>query len=385
MVPLSQVDETTPTDDEHYRLTGERDALLEEQRRLKDEIKLARAFEHDERGFSHEATEQRARLASIGIFEDAAPGLICPLCSRDLPQESAPPEIEQIKTTLFEVSSRLDSVARATPQIEKAIAELDTQLQRIQIALSKNRGELEAIRLSNDRLQQAHDLAARQSHVLGRISLYLESMPELPDTRALEQRAAELRTACSVLEDELSDERVKERIDSIISILGRQMTNWAATLDLEHSAFPLRLDVKKLTIVADTADGPVPMARMGSGENWVGYHLIAHLALHHWFTKRGRPVPRFLFLDQPSQVYFPPEKDPDGKLTAGSEDDRIAVKRMFRLVYDVVSELAPGLQVIITEHADIQEDWYQASVIERWRGGTKLVPDTWPRAGQGGK
>ena len=42
------------------------------------------------------------------------------------------------------------------------------------------------------------------------------------------------------------------------------MTDWARQLDLEHSRYPLRLDIKKLTIVADTADGPVPMDRMGT-------------------------------------------------------------------------------------------------------------------------
>jgi hypothetical protein len=35
-------------------------------------------------------------------------------------------------------------------------------------------------------------------------------------------------------------------------------------------------------------------------------------------------------------------------------------------------------QVVITEHADINEDWYQAAVAERWRGGLKLVPEDWP-------
>jgi len=178
----------------------------------------------------------------------------------------------------------------------------------------------------------------------------------------------------------LSDERTKERIDSIVSILGQRMTGWASNLELEHSKYPLRLDIKKLTIVADTADGPVPMARMGSGENWVGYHLIAHLALHEWFTKRERPVPRFLFLDQPSQVYFPPDQSRDSKRTAIDEDDRRAVSRMFRFVFDVVEEIAPGFQVIITEHADISEDWFQGAIIERWRGGLKLVPDDWPHA-----
>jgi hypothetical protein len=102
--------------------------------------------------------------------------------------------------------------------------------------------------------------------------------------------------------------------------------------------------------------------------------------LHRWFAERQRPVPRFLFLDQPSQVYFPPEKDVDGSIAVLSEDDRAAVKRMFRLVFDAVAEVAPHLQVIITEHADINETWYQSAINERWRGGLKLIPDDWPRA-----
>ena len=121
------------------------------------------------------------------------------------------------------------------------------------------------------------------------------------------------------------------------------------------------------------------MDRMGSGENWVGYHLIGHLALHEWFTQRDRPVPRFLFLDQPSQVCFPPEKDVDGSMALIEEDDRLAVSRMFRFVFDVVAGVSPGFQIIMTEHADINEDWYQDSVVERWRGGLALVPTDWPR------
>ena len=121
------------------------------------------------------------------------------------------------------------------------------------------------------------------------------------------------------------------------------------------------------------------MARMGSGENWVGYHLISHLALHQWFAQRHRPVPRFLFLDQPSQVYFPPERDVDGSMASVSEDDRVAVSRMFKLIFDAVHDVAPEIQVVVTEHADISEKWYQDAVVERWRGGLKLVPDDWPR------
>ena len=64
-----------------------------------------------------------------------------------------------------------------------------------------------------------------------------------------------------------------------------------------------------------------------------------------------------------------------------SEDDRSAVKRMFRYIFSSVDSTSQGFQVIITEHADIDENWFQAAVAERWRGGLKLVPEDWPRAG----
>lgn len=377
--PITSVDVQTPDGQEYARLSGERERLLVEQRKLRDEIAAVRAFERDEKGFWREASEQRARLISIGIFEGSDPSHSCPLCSQELPDELALPGVAQIKEALTDISSRLDSVTLAAPQIEKAIAELESHLQRVQLNLAKNRSEMEAVRSASDRLQMIQDEVAKRALILGRISLYLESLPELPDTKELEKQAERLREQCATLNDELSDDRVKDRIDSITSILGQRMTEWGRDLELEHSKFPLRLDLKKLTIVADTADGPVPMGRMGSGENWVGYHLIGHLALHEWFTNRNRPVPRFLFLDQPSQVYFPAEKDVEGSMDRLKENDRHLVLRMFRFVFDVVEAIAPGFQVVITEHADINEDWFQKAVVERWRGGLKLVPEGWNR------
>jgi hypothetical protein len=376
---INDVRTSLPDGGEFRRLSDERDSFLEEQRRIREEIAGVRAFEKDERGFSREATEQQARLKSIGLFEGAAPGHACPLCARELATELRPPTIEDMKSTLASLSTRLDSVTRAAPQMGRAIAELEQKLQGIQERLAGNRAQMEAVRKADQQLSQVQDDYAKRAHILGRISLYLESMPDLPDTKALEEQATSLRSQCDALEEELSDERLRDRLDSVLSIIGQRMTAAALQLDLEHSKFPLRLDLKKLTIVADTVDGPVPMDRMGSGENWVGYHLIGHLALHRWFAERGRPVPRFLFLDQPSQVYFPPEKDVDGSIAVLSEDDRAAVKRMFQLVFEAIEEVAPNLQVVITEHADINQPWYQAAIAERWRGGLKLVPDDWPR------
>jgi Protein of unknown function (DUF3732) len=65
------------------------------------------------------------------------------------------------------------------------------------------------------------------------------------------------------------------------------------------------------------------------------------------------------------------------------DDDRHRVQQMFRLIFEVVEAVAPGLQVILIEHADLNEDWYRDAIVERWRGGLKFVPADWPRAGEG--
>lgn len=381
--PLVRAD-TTDADSksgaELSRLVEERRVLVEAQRRLRDEIAAVQAIERDEHGYSVEAVEQRARLVSIGIFDGRQPGHTCPLCTQALPDVALLPSVESIKRDLEEVSIQLNSVSRVAPQIVQAVVDLEARLQGIRNRLAKNRTETEAVRGADESLQGTSDDSNGRAYILGRIALYVESLPELPDVKGLEERAKQLRSQCDAIEDELSDERVQDRLNSICAIIGNRMTGWAQALELEHSSALLRLDVKKLTIVADTEDGPVPMVRMGSGENWVGYHLISHLALHEWFVKRERPVPRFLFLDQPSQVYFPPERDIDGKLGTGKEEDRVAVTRMFRLVFDVIEAISPGFQVVITEHADISEDWYQSAVVQRWRNGMKLIPDDWPQA-----
>jgi hypothetical protein len=376
-VPVETVETLSTIDSEFDKLGDERRALLEEQRRLRDELSLVVSFSREESAFSREVTEQRARLIPIGVFGPNDAASVCPLCSQDLDKEASLPTLAELADSLRDVTSRLEGVTRSTPHLQKAVADLEGRLQRVQAALNSNREAMTAVREASDRIQQTYDEAAKRAHILGRISLYLESLPDLPDTATLQERSETLRSEIRRLEEELDDDRTRERVESITSILGRRMSEWAQSLRLEHSEFPLRLDLKRLTIVADKPQGPIPMDQMGSGENWVGYHLIGHLALHEWFTNHSRPVPRFLFLDQPSQVYFPAELDVDGNLEAIADSDRAAVSRMFRFVFGVVEALANRFQVVLTEHADINEPWYQDAVRERWRGGNALIPDTW--------
>lgn len=375
--PIAEIESEDSGSLEYDKLSDQRERLLIEQRHLRSQIAAARSLKTAESGFTTEARQQEARLVSIEIFEDHEQHS-CPLCSTDLVGDSGVPQPAMIRESLGKISERLERVNRNSPYVEQAISELNDSLRAIQGRLNQNREEMWAIRQADDRLQMLKDDAAKKAHTLGRVSLYLESIPELPSTQHLEQRKERLNSEISTVEELVSTEVIQGKLESILSLIGSEMTEWAQELKLEHSERPLRFIHKKLTVVADSPDGPIPMERMGSGENWVGYHLITHLAFHKWFAAHSRPVPHFLFLDQPSQVYFPPEPADDRSVDDLEDDDRTELRRMFKMVFDAVSDVAPGFQVIITEHADINEDWYQNSIRERWRGGVKLVPEDWP-------
>lgn len=149
------------------------------------------------------------------------------------------------------------------------------------------------------------------------------------------------------------------------------MPRWARELQLEHCDNPYRLDLNKVTVVVDKPERPVPLKQLGSGSNWVGVHLIAYFALQHFYIGAKRPVPSFMFLDQPSQVYFPSERDE-------KKADWNEVNRIYQFIIDRTEELHNQLQVIIVDHADLEGDSFREFILENWWPSDKnLVPVDW--------
>ncbi len=357
--------------------------LLDRQQRIREtyristsELKSLKDLKRSSNGFGSEMGEQKSRLESINIFGHTGDPNTCPLCSSTLP--SAVPSAEAIRASLTDIDSQLEAVTNDTPHLDAMIAKAEDQLGEIKKQLDEVKASIISLQTTNQRISDLRDFNSRRAMIKGRLSLYLENMPandvdDSDDKLEAEQIAEQVRA----LEAVLDDETLAGRRESILSLVSAQITSLARKLEIEHSDSPMRLDLKKLTIVADHADdGPIPMPKMGSGETWVGLHLVTHLALHNWFFKKQRPVPQFLFLDQPSQAYFPPDTSAETvrEQTEATNPDRQSVIRMFKLIV----EETKNFQVIVTEHADIREDWYQALVRENWWDGKqKLVPVEW--------
>lgn len=356
-------------------LRAERQGLRNELEQVNAEIRSTRNFTTESNGYEREAKEQRARLSSVGLMQADGDHNECPVCKSHLAEPV--PTVNQINDALKTLSLQLETVEAENPRLLQRLASLETEAGLIQQRLQENQQRIAARVKENELLKTQQDAYILQARTVGKITQYVESVSTSETSNSLRTQLDLARSRVSVLEQELDPETARERLDTFLNFVGRYMTDYSTRLDLEHRGSQLRLDIRNLTVIADTLSGPVPLFRMGSGENWVGYHVLAHLALHKWFRQKERPVPGFLFFDQPSQAHYPPEKDVDGSIDVLANEDQTAVTELFQLIYSVANDIAPELQVIVMDHADLKTDWFAKSVTARWRGNEKLIPENW--------
>lgn len=358
------------------KLLEERGNFRSELGKLEDTISATESFVKTNFSYSEEVQQQKLRLEHIGLYKEPEDTnrKTCPLCFHELEQEI--PSISAINNSLKELNESLNETVREKPRLTKYLDELSKQREELKEKLLKTENGITALYQEQNDARRLRDLNLRRGKVIGRISLFLESV-DFKEDKTIDKRIETLRSEIEDLSLQIDKESKEEKLASIINKINLQMSTWVSELDVEYENAPIRFDVNKLTLIADTETASIPLSRMGSGANWVSYHLLIHFALHKHFIQAKRPVPRFLIIDQPSQVYFPPEKDLDNTGEIKESADEIAVKKMFEFMINATYNLENNFQVIVTDHAYIKEDKFKNCVREVWRDGVKLIPKTW--------
>jgi hypothetical protein len=363
------------------RLRGEQASLRQLLAQATDEIRAARLVMSEQGAFRREGGEQRARLSSIELFKSAdVDGRHCPVCQSEL--DIPTPSARVLSLALRQVDAQLDAVDVEQPHLQRFIDELEQRRAKLEADLIEAQSALGRAIAEDERAKAQQDILLERARIVGRIGSFLDDVRPSDTEVDLTPQIEAARARVQVLEGLVNSDDIAQRTDTYLNLIGKQMSEYASDLDLEHGGSALRLDLKKLTVVADTENGPIPLNRMGSGENWVGYHVLTYLALHWWFRRRNRPVPAFVIFDQPSQAHYPAERDQNGSLDPLDDKDRHAVHALFELMYKVCSGAENPFQVIVLDHARLKDDWFEAAIVEEWRRGQFLVPPAWDiRAG----
>lgn len=377
--------DTIPGDDGSRisRLEDELGQLRQERRDTQARVDAAQQFANRASGYESEAAEQLDRLASIkALPKNPDTGeWQWPFTEQNLALESP------IATVLLNELESLDKELRIAtgqrPKLDAYLAELAGKVDEIVGAIKQKEAELSAAISANEVIAQMGTRNNAAARVVGRVSLFLETLLPNEDLAKLEAENRRLSNRVKQLEEQIGADDSNERLTSILNNISAQISRYIQKFNAEFGPYPARLNLPQLTIVFDRPERPVPMSRTGGGENHLAYHLSALLALHLFAAQNNRPIPRFLLIDQPSQVYFPSEQvysDADGSVQKTEADaDLNAVRRLFELLLKFTQEDVPGFQLIVTEHANLRELWFQEALVEQpWTKPPALVPEDWP-------
>lgn len=278
---------------EMERLIARRAELRTALRETNDKIRGLDDFARVGTEYGAELNEHRVRLASIGLVPDTTnPEALCPVCRSHL---SDPSTHDAIAKSLGRVTRRIELAQRDQPRITHARSDLVQERSQVRSDLADINNALEALARTDDMRSAAQRTWDQQSFVRGRIAQYLDTTTlESDDTISLlERTVANLEEKATRLTEELDPEALRSAVVSTLNIVGHRMTELARSLPLEHSDHGVRIDPYRLTVVADTLQGPAytDLGAIGSGMSWVGYHLAAYLALQDYFITANRPVP----------------------------------------------------------------------------------------------
>lgn len=381
---LSWKPETVPDDDGSRisRLEGELGQLRQERRDAQARIDAAQLFAKRAGGYEREAVEQVDRLASIkALPRNPDTGeWQWPFSERNLALDS--PIANVLLNELESLDKELHIATGQRPKLDAYLDELARRAEEIAVAIQQKDAELSAAIAANEVIAQMGTRNNAAARVVGRISLFLETLLPNEDRARLEAENRRLSSRVKQLEEQIGADDSNERLTSILNNISAQMSHYIQKFNAEFSPYPARLNLPQLTITFDRNGRPVPMGRTGGGENHLAYHLSALLALHLFAAQTNCPIPRFLLIDQPTQVYFPSEqvyKDADGSVQKTEADaDLNAVRRLFELLLKFTQENVPGFQLIVTEHANLREQWFQSALVEEpWTKPPALVPEDW--------
>lgn len=381
---LSWKPETVPDDDGSRisRLEEELGQLRKERRDTQARIDSARLFAKRAGGYENEAAEQVDRLASIkALPKNPDTGeWQWPFSERNLALES--PIATVLLNELASLDKELHIATGQRPKLQAYLTELAGKADAIAGGIKQKEAELSGAISANEVIAQMGTRNNAAARVVGRISLFLETLLPNEDLVRLEAENRRITNKVRQLEEQIGADESDERLASILRNISAQVTRYIQMFDAEFGRYPAWLNLSQLTIIFDRPERPVPMGRTGGGENHLAYHLSALLALHLFAAQNNRPIPRFLLIDQPTQVYFPSEqvyKDADGSVQRTEADaDLNAVRRLFKVLLKFTQEDVPGFQLIVTEHANLREHWFQDALVELpWTKPPALVPEDW--------
>lgn len=318
------------------------------------------------------AERHKENISAVSTIDEAQIHISeCPFCKQKnerLFDEANQLEeaINWLNNELTKTPLLLDSFVIEKNKIEVEINYIDGDLRNITAELRKLRKSVEDLKQNRSIEEQAQKVKLRIENILeDKLSDHENNYEHLID---------EKRKKIDEIEADIKENYNPEaKLNAAEKYINKAMNEIGRNLDFEQSYRPINLKFSlssfELWHQKDN-NTKVYLRSMGSGANWLYCHISLFTAIHKYFCSIGEQslIPPILFLDQPSQVYFPTSidnnkekfdakelKEKEGKIEK-LDEDLSSVSNLFKqlVLFCKTTSKETGItpQIIITDHAD---------------------------------
>jgi len=328
-----------------------------------------------------------SKIVSVSAVEIKEDKIECPVCHHQSTEVEA--LVETINTSRNDLILELQHIGH----YKKDNSEHLTQLIEKQDLYKKDINIVTSEIINLERVDQNifKNQSLRETLMLlrGRIEATLDQILFKPTLDRAPFDIKELEKEITDLEGDIRGYNLDAKIEDANSFISKNMTRISQKLDFEKELTPgeMRFDLKTFEFYYNYKRQNISLSEMGSGANWLACHLSLFLSLLHLSCKEEKScIPSFLFIDQPSQVYFPKitsiivkdeqadDKADEDELTFDENIEQ--VKNIFRVIIQEIENITEDCgfspQIVVMEHADEKE--FNQYVKKRWDNqGKKLI------------
>jgi hypothetical protein len=295
-------------------------------------------------------------------------------------------ELQHLAEHIEKISESSKYIDKSYDILDREIIKRKSKLNELESSLNTVRKQKLLLQVESEKIREIRQTEYEVYRYLGRLEKALEDYSIVHGNNELKEEISILEQKIRTMRQQVDPKRLAQKLKDELLRVSAGIARYAKFLGVENPEDSISLDIINLTIRKHSGKRDDFLWEIGSGANWMGYHIATLLALHdHFAGLEWNAVPQFLIVDQPSQVYFPDklQKHSDTKYTP---DDILKVQKIFTAFsYHLSLRKKNPTQIIIIEHAD-EITWkaheQDVHLVKRWRDDGNLddralIPIEW--------
>ncbi|MEG1615926.1 MAG: DUF3732 domain-containing protein [Bacteroidales bacterium] len=346
----------------------------------KEKLYLIQSVNTSNKEYGNDILVQNSRLEAVSWLKSNINNKHhCPFCgSKSI---SAKEYVDSYYTLSNELSNLSRKVADSHRVFNKEITSINSDLNKLEIQINEIRTEKQILSQENEEYQRQHQVLNSIFRFGGKLEESLKNYDKISESGDLEKDLKKIKNRIFEINKLLNQDVLDRKQKNILNQISASIKHYAKIFEAEYCDDDIQLNIENLTLKFVSGNREDFLWEIGSGHNFMSYHISTILAIHEYLLTLAdkNKVPTFIIFDQPSQVYFPELKK--GEL---AEDEAVLkVKRIFKVLSEFKNRTASKVQTIIIEHAG-ENSWNEypndVKLIRNWHGDLEdnaLIPKQW--------